>query len=104
MNKFFSQKSRVAWVVLSMGVALYGGLVVADTLGVNAGSVWAQIKSLETQHKVNLAALDQQIASLRSQIQSTEATLKPLQAQRETIAKQFEEQRAALRDQVSPGY
>jgi len=59
---------------------------------INSGA-WAQIKALEDPYKANLASLDQQIAPLRQQIQSAQASLKPLQDQRETLITQFESQR-----------
>lgn len=92
---------------LSLGVALYAAQPVPVTTGsLNAASsgVWAQIKSLEQSYKANLASLDAQIAPLRQQIQSAQASLKPLQDQRESAVTQFEDQRASLMDQVQPGY
>ena len=103
MTKFLSQRGIVALLIAALGAAFYIGQAAADTVG-GSQAIWAQIKSLEQQHKTDLANLDQQIAALREQIQTVQNSLQPLQAQRDTMNKQFEDQRTSLRDQVQPGY
>ena len=70
----------------------------------DSGTTWAQIKALDQTYKTNMQSLDAQIAPFRQQIQTAQASITPLQAQKDTLRSQYEDQRAALTEQVQPGY